>query len=217
MHGSIVLVEDEITVRARLCSIINASEKYRIAAAFNRCEEALEFLKRNRVWLVILDLGLPGISHAEAVRSIRSLDAKMEILVHTVFDADEHVFTALQCGATGYLIKDEQPDRLIAAMDELAAGGAPMSFAIARKVMAYFKSAQRAEPETGFSFTLLTTRENEVLLLLYEGNTYQSIAEKLAVSRHTVHDHIKHIYQKLEVHSRAELMHRRLKDSLSAE
>lgn len=217
MNRSIVLIEDEITVRARLCSIVNASEKYRIIAAFGRCEEALEFLKRNRVWLAILDLGLPGISHAEAVRSIRSLDPKMEILVHTVFDADEHVFTALQYGATGYLIKDAQPDRLLGAIDELAAGGAPMSFAIARKVMAYFKNAQKTGPEVVPSLTLLTARENEVLQLLYEGDTYQSIAEKLAVSRHTVHDHIKHIYQKLEVHSRAELMHKTVKENLLAE
>ncbi|MBX3720252.1 MAG: response regulator transcription factor [Turneriella sp.] len=214
MSESIIIVEDEMAVRARLAGIVEKSEKYRVVAAFHACEPALDFLRENRVWLTILDLGLPGIAHTEAVRCIREADPKMEILVHTVFDADQHVFSALQHGATGYLIKDDRPESIIAALDELAAGGAPMSFAIARKVMEFFRGFKPPPEKTPAQLEPLTAREREVLQLLYEGFKYQSIADKLGVSRHTVHDHIKHIYQKLEVHSRAELMHKTIQGNL---
>lgn len=215
MLKSIILIEDEMAVRARLVGIIGNSGNYRVVASFSNCEAALEFLCENQVWLAILDLGLPGISHAEAVRSLRAADPKLEILVHTVFDADEHVFTAMQNGATGYLIKDDKPEKMLEAIDELAQGGAPMSFAIARKVMQFFRTVKLPEEKEMQPVEPLTVRENEVLKLLYEGATYQGIANQLGVSRHTVHDHIKHIYEKLQVHSRAELMHRIVENKLS--
>jgi DNA-binding NarL/FixJ family response regulator len=214
MNPGVVIIEDEMVVRARLTGIVESSGRYQVQASFGRCEEALEFLRENSVWLVILDLGLPGISHNQAVSSIRNLAPKMEILVHTVFDADENVFSALQNGATGYLVKDDQPEKIIAAIDELALGGAPMSFAIARKVMEYFRNTRPPEKKNHADIEPLTPRENEVLQLLYEGFTYQNIAAHLAVSKHTVHDHIKHIYEKLQVHSRGELVHKAVREKL---
>lgn len=207
MRKSIVIIEDEISVRGRLEKIIQTSEKFQVLASFMRVEPALDFMQANDVWLAILDLGLPGIAHTEAVKCIRAAHPEIEILVHTVFDADENVFSALQHGATDYLIKDDKPESILNALDELAAGGSPMSFAIARKVMEFFR---RFEPPKKILPALepLTAREQEVLRLLYDGNKYRNIAEKLGVSKHTVHDHIKHIYQKLQVHSRVELMHR---------
>lgn len=212
MLKQIVIIEDEMLVRARLTTIIENSGRYAVTASFARCEPALDFIAVNLTWLVILDLGLPGISHTKAVRSIRAANSAVEILVHTVFDADENVFSALQNGATGYLVKDDQPEKIIAAIDELAQGGAPMSFAIARKVMHFFRSAKLPGSKPEFSIEPLTVRENEVLQLLYEGLTYQSIASRLNVLKHTVHDHIKHIYEKLQVHSRGELVHKVVKE-----
>lgn len=210
MLRSVMIVEDEMAVRARLANIVENSGRYTIVASYARCEPALDFLKEYPVWLTILDLGLPGIAHSEAVRRLREADPTMEILVHTVFDADANVFSALQHGATGYLIKDDKPDNIVEAIDELASGGAPMSFAIARKVMAFFRNTKMPQGVRSKPPEPLTPREGEVLQLLYEGFKYQNIAGKLGISRHTVHDHIKNIYKKLEVHSRAELIGREI-------
>ncbi len=149
---------------------------------------------------MLCDLGLPGMSGIEFIKKIKAESPSLEIMAHTVFDDRENVFSALKAGASGYLLKGCSPREIIEAIYELHQGGSPMSPKIARKVIHEFQDAEIAEQ------FVLSQREKSILKCIELGMTYKEIATDLSISSHTVHSHIKRIYEKLQSKDRTEAL-----------
>ena len=210
---NIIIVEDTKTVRTMLVALLEGQGHYKVVAAVERVEEALEYLANNCADLVILDLCLPGLSYDLAVKAIKIDSPDLDILVFTVSEEDEKVFSALKAGATGYILKTAQPLQIIAALDEIKAGGSPMSPSIARKVLREFQGPLVHEELQGM-ISPLSSRETEILDLLYRGLNITQITDKLFISPHTVHTHIKKIYTKLQVNSRSQAIYEAVQKKL---
>lgn len=151
--------------------------------------------------LALIDLGLPDGDGTELVRALAQQHPSCVIVITTLFADDAHVFPALRAGAHGYLLKDQPEERLSSALDGILRGEPPLSPAIARRLLSSFaEPPDKSHPE----LELLTPREREVLVLLSKGCRLPELAERLEISRHTVSDHLKNIYRKLNINSRAE-------------
>lgn len=162
--------------------------------------------------LVLLDLGLPDGTGSELIPDIRARHPNAWVVVLTVFDDDEHLFTALQRGADGYILKDESRTRAASILTDVLAGQPPLSARVARRVLKHF----RDEPPTrSTSEVELTTREREILVFLSRGHTAGSVAAQLEISEHTVKTHIKNLYRKLDVSTRAGLVRTALDEGLA--
>ena len=196
----IVIIEDQRRTREGLAALIGGSAGMDVVGQYRSGEEALTEIAVKHPEVVLTDLGLPGMSGTEVVAHLRDLLPGVPILVLTVHDEDQHIFDALCAGACGYLLKDVEPARLLAAIREVNSGGAPMSPEIARRVLSMFQKL--ASPKAGESG--LSARELEVLNLLAEGDSYKTCADRLAVSIDTVRFHVRRIYERLHVHSRSE-------------
>ncbi len=202
---SVAIVEDDPEIRNLLTLVIDGSPGYRCTQAYSNAEEAYEAIVKNPPDVVLMDINLPGSPGIECVRKLRETLPDLDCLMLTIQDDDTSVFESLCAGATGYLLKDTPPAALLQAISEVASGGAPMSAAIARRVLASFRSADESN---------LSQRENEVLKLLCDGANYKNIADDLHISGHTVRTHIKNIYRKLHVTSRAEAVKKAIRDRL---
>lgn len=200
----VFLVEDDPELRALMELLLNASPGFSCLASVADAEHAIARIPDLEPDLVLMDIQLPGKSGIEAVQALRMKAYEGIILMLTVQEDDRSVFDSLCAGANGYLLKDTPPAQLLSLITEAAKGGAPMSPAIARKVIRSFQVPKVA--------STLSDREMEVLSLLCDGETYRSIAEKLFVSSNTIKAHIKNIYEKLHVHSRAEAVKKALKE-----
>ena len=210
---NIVIVEDTKVVRIMLVALLDEQNGYKVVAAVESVEEALEYMAQNYVNLVILDLCLPGLSYDLAVKAIRTASPDVDILVFTVSEEDETVFSALKAGAAGYILKTATPVQIIAALDEIKAGGSPMSPSIARKVLREFQRPP-ADVELQAMISPLSSRETQILDFLYQGFNFTQIADKLFISPHTVHTHIKKIYSKLHVNSRSQAIYEAVQKKL---
>lgn len=206
----IIIIEDDGQVNKALAERLRRSTGYTMHATFQKCEDALPFLARGDIWLTILDLGLPGLSGSGAVKAVKKANPEGEILIHSIYDGGDEVFGALQAGASGYLLKGCKSVDLTEALRQLEAGGAPMSFGIARKVAGFFakRVARKESQPEALSENPLSERERGILTRLSEGYSYKDIAQISGISVHTVHTHIKNIYRKLEVNSRSEAVYR---------
>ena len=201
----IVIVEDDDVIRGSFVSLLNDNERFICIADYDNCEEAIKRLALDDPDIILMDIGLPGISGIEGIKRIKNLRPNIDILTVTVHDEGEIVFNALCAGATGYLTKNISPQRLIEAINEVRNGGAPMSTNIARLVI---RSFQRSTDSP------LTSRETEVLQHLSRGKSYTMIADDLYINKETVRTHIKNIYQKLNVHSKSAAIEKATKDRL---
>ena len=201
----ICIVEDDNLIRDGFALLINSTYGFKIVNTYQRCEDALRNLDADSPDVVLMDINLPGMSGIEGIIKIKKLRPRTNIIVVTVYEDDDLVFKALCGGAGGYLTKNMQPAKLLEAIRDIQEGGAPMSTNIARMVVASFQK-NRNSP--------LTTRETEVLELLSKGKSYTNIAEQLFVDKETIRTHIKNIYWKLEVHSKAEAIEKAIKDKL---
>lgn len=210
---NILIVEDTKTIRSKLVALLDGQHDYNVVAAVASAEEALTCLAVNQVQLVILDLGLPGLSDAPAVTAIKTACPDVNILVYTASEDDQKVYSALKSGAIGYILKGAQPQQIIAAIEEIRAGGAPMSPAIALKVLQEFQR-QPVREESKKKLSLLSNRETEILTLLYRGDNLNQMADELCISLHTVRVHIKKIYSKLMVNSRSHAIYQGLQKDL---
>ena len=206
---SVALVEDLRTTREGLAALLTASG-FRLTGCFRSFEEAYAPLAAGRADVVLLDIGLPGVSGIEGTRRLREARPELAILILTVYADEEHVFDAICAGAYGYLLKDTPPEALLAAIREVFAGGAPMSPAIARKVIRSFQQ----KPHGAAATAALSARETEVLTLLAAGHSYKTAASRLALSLDTVRFHVRNIYDKLHVHSKSEAVARALRGRL---
>ncbi|MDP1649012.1 MAG: response regulator transcription factor [Rubrivivax sp.] len=202
MH-TVLLLEDDPATRERLAGIVRASPGLALAGAFGDLKSALAWLTAHEPPRVLLvDLQLPDGSGIDLIRAAQRLAPQAEAMVISVFGDEAHVVSAIEAGATGYLLKDASADEIAQAITRLLAGEAPISSAIARHLLRRFR-ATPALPTPAVA-SPLTTREGEVLQLIAKGLSYQRIAETLVMSPHTVTTHIKQIYRKLAVNSRGE-------------
>jgi len=206
MKISVSIVEDDPPVRASLARLIDSSPGCRCVSRHGSAEKALQEIPGIKPDVVLMDINLPGINGVECVRRLKPLLPATQIIMLTVYQNTENIFDALTAGATGYLLKQTLPDELLAAIQEVHAGGSPMSSHIARKIVLSFQQAPPSSPVS----QSLTPREVEVLDLLAKGFLYKEIAEKTKTSYATVHTHIRHIYEKLHVRSRTEAVARHL-------
>ena len=196
----VAIVEDQKRTREGLAALIGGTPGFRIAGSFGSMEEAIEAIPEERPDVLLADIGLPGISGIEGVRLLKEALPLLQILMLTVYGDDDHLFEAICAGASGYLLKDTPPARLIEAIRELHEGGAPMTPEIARRTVTIFR---RVAPPAGGPHRL-SDREVEVLRLLADGHSYKTAADALDVSVDTIRFHIRHIYDKLHVHSKSE-------------
>ena len=198
----VALVEDQGGLRESLKKALTGVPGITCVAACANAEQAIDELPDLQPKVVLMDINLPGMSGVECVRHLVERIPGVLVVMLTVFDNNEAIFNSLKSGACGYLHKPVRGRELIAAIREVAAGGSPMSARIARMVVQAFSTpapASPAEPEAS-----LTDREQAVLDLVLEGYPYKQIADRLDLSVYTVNFHIRNIYGKLQVHSRAE-------------
>lgn len=196
---NIWLVEDNLRYRKSLAGLINATERMRCSNAFISCEEALQkFPEETSPDVILLDIGLPGMSGIQGIEKFKELSPSTLVIILTVYDDNDKVFNALCAGASGYLLKDSPPEKIIEAIKEVLAGGAPMNMQIAHKVLGMFAQFKPKKSNYG-----LSDREKEILLHMVSGLTKQQIADKLFLSFHTVNTHLKNIYNKLHVNTRS--------------
>ena len=197
------LIEDNDRLRADFAQVIDEAADMSCVAAFATAEDALNGLRGGLPDVLLVDINLPGMSGIEFVRRMRASGAATQMVMLTTFDDANTVFESLKAGANGYVLKRAALGELIDAIRDVASGGAPMTGAIARKVVQYFSHrAPAPEIET------LTDREREVLVALSQGQQYKEIADTLGISINTVRKHIRAIYDKLHVSTRMEAVNK---------
>lgn len=200
----VALVEDDDELRDALRSSLAHDPGITMCGDHSEVPSFLSALPDMRPDVVVMDIGLPGISGVEGVRSASAILPGVQFLMCTVRDDDDTLFEALCAGATGYLVKEASPAQLATAIKELHAGGSPMSPGIARRVIRALTHRNRPHP----GVRLLTERERMVLDELAQGYRYKEIADRLGVSIDTVRSHVRSIYEKLQVRSRTDAVNK---------
>jgi DNA-binding NarL/FixJ family response regulator len=195
MKTKICIIEDDKFIRASFIEVLSLD--YEVIGAYSNAEDFLAEVEKLRPEIVLFDIELPGISGIEGIRQLKKKLPKTQVMVVTVYESDTLVFEALCAGAVGYLTKNIEGHRLIDAIEELKRGGAPMSTNIAKMVVSSFQKNNK---------TPLSKRETEVLALLAQGKSYSVIADEIFLNKETIRSHIKNIYWKLEVHSKADAL-----------
>ncbi|MFU8862057.1 MAG: response regulator [Cyclonatronaceae bacterium] len=198
----VVIVEDNQTIRQGLKLLINGTSGYQCKLDYGDCESLLANIQHIKVDIVLMDIGLPGMSGIEGIRRVKEIMPAVTVLVLTVYEESHTVFEALKAGAIGYMVKKTPPARLLEAIDEAMHGGSPMSAHIARKVVDFFgKRPVSHDKEEEYN---LTQREKELLSGLVDGKNYKVLAFNYQISIETVRFHFRNIYKKLHVHSQSE-------------
>lgn len=197
---NISIVEDLTEIREGLRFMVNQTPGFACISAYDNAEDAYKGLPKDTPDIVIMDINLPGGTGIDCMKKLKAAGQKMQFVIFTVYEDSDQVFEALSAGASGYLLKNSSPDRIISALRELHAGGSPMSLSIARKVVASF---HRPVEQNN-----LSDREMEVLTLLSKGLLYKEIAAKLSIAPGTVTQHIHNIYEKLHVQNRTEAVNK---------
>ncbi|MEM5566404.1 response regulator transcription factor [Psychroserpens sp. AS72] len=206
MKHKVVIVEDNIPLSEGFAEIINQTSDFEVVAIYDNCEDAIKNLRKDGAKTFLMDIDLPGINGVEGTKQIKKVFPNANIIMVTVFENSDVVFDALCAGASGYLTKNLKSEELIDALKECVSGGAPMSIKIAKMVVGSFqKKPSKIE---------LSNREKDVLMQLSEGNSYDSIADNLFISKNTIKFHLKNIYIKLQVNSNIEAVQKANKENL---
>lgn len=206
----VAIIEDRREIREGLSMLINGTAGFKCTDSYRSMEDALPRIGGNLPDVVLSDIGLPGMSGIEGMRILKEKHPNLLLLMLTVYDDDERIFDALCAGACGYLLKKTPPAKLLEGLREAVDGGSPMSPEVARRVIALFRDIrppERADYE-------LTPHETRLLKLLVEGHNYKTAAFELNVSINTISFHMRHIYEKLQVHSKSEAVAKALRDRL---
>jgi DNA-binding NarL/FixJ family response regulator len=196
----LVIVEDDPILLESLKLLLGGEAGITVAGAYGNAEDALRALKKAAPEVMLADLGLPGMSGIELIKRAKENMPSLEIMAHTVFEDRENVFSAIKAGASGYILKGSSPREIVEAIHDIHKGGAPMSPKIARKVIYEFQD------ETAGEQFVLSQREKDIVKCVEQGLTYKEISLRLKISSHTVHTHIKNIYEKLQAKDRGEAL-----------
>jgi DNA-binding NarL/FixJ family response regulator len=191
----VVIVEDNTIVREGFAFLVSSNPKFVVVNTYDRAEDALRNLADDQPVIMLMDIALPGMNGIKAIAEVKKLRPAVHILIISVHEESEVVFEALCAGAIGYLTKTSNYDRVTTALEEIINGGSPMSSQIARMVVSSFARNQRSP---------LSPRETEILTELATGKSYTRIADQLFLSKDTIRTHIRNIYAKLQVSSKAD-------------
>jgi len=200
---TIGIVEDNRDLRASLKRMVDNAPGYRCVCVCGSAEDALREMPAAKPEVVLMDIHLPNRSGIVCTRQLRDLCPATQVLILTVYEDYDSILNALKAGASGYLLKRSSPREILQAITEVKDGGSPMSTQIARKVVASFREPSKSGHAAEDS---LSEREAEVLGFMTHGLSEKEIADKLHVSVNTIKSHRKHVYQKLHVRSRSEIM-----------
>ena len=211
MNIKVAIFDDNKNLLDSLFQLINGSPGFICVGAFPNCNELVSDIKRSRPDVVLMDIEMPGMTGIEAVLLIKENFPEVKILMETIFEEDEKVFGSICNGAEGYILKNTPPVMILDAIREVYEGGAPMTPSIASKVLKMFRSHTGRVKDNSLN---LTTREKEILSCLVEGMSYKLIADKCFISIDTVGGHIRHIYEKLQVHSKSEAVVKAIKRNI---
>ena len=197
---SFAIVEDQLELRKNLMEWLGQAPGLKCVGSYSSGEEALKHLPKLYPEVVLMDINLPGMSGIQCVSRLKQFLPETDVLMLTTYDHADMIFDAIRAGATGYLLKNQPREELVQALQQVRAGGSPMSLKIARKVITHFQAPKSQVDE----LAQLTNREQEILRLLTKGYLYKEIADHLGVSLGTIQTHIASVYEKLHVHSRTE-------------
>ena len=200
MEIRILVYEDNPDLRDSLCALLRGTEGFELAGAFQDCSDVEEQVATLIPDVVLMDIDMPNVNGLEGLKIIRETAPQTLVIMLTVFDDDSSIFEAIKLGASGYLLKRTPPAKILEAITEVFSGGAPMTPAVARKVIELFKEKKNSSAD---NFDL-TDRELEVLKLIIDGNSVKLIADELNLSQDAVKSRIKKIYEKLHVHNMGE-------------
>ena len=215
MEIRVAIFEDNKLVRDALEAILNGTAGYKCTGAFADGNNLERDIRRSEPDVVMMDIEMPGVDGIAATKIIHEKFPEIKILIQTVFNDNEKIFSALCAGSSGYILKNDPPSKQIEAIQEVFNGGAPMSSSIAQKVLQFFsnKNVILVSPEaTDYQ---LSDREKEILFLITSGHNFRTIAEKSFISYETVRTHVKKIYKKLHVASRHEAIQKAKQQGLA--
>ena len=198
----ICIIEDMVDIQHGLRSVIESDERLHWIRSFETAEEAMEWIPKLKPDVVITDINLPGKNGIECVFELKNLNPAIQFIMFTIYEDNDQVFEALKAGATGYILKNTDPEKIVEAILELHEGGSPMSPKIARKVLQSFNKTENPVLQ------LISKREREVLDLLSKGYLYKEIADQLNITLSTVKRHLNHIYEKLQVQNKTEAVNK---------
>jgi DNA-binding NarL/FixJ family response regulator len=199
---SVLVADDQSMVRAGFRMLLGGEDDVEVVAEARDGLEAVEKAVRFKPTIVLMDIRMPELDGLEATRRILAADPAARILILTTFDLDEYIYEALNAGASGFVLKDDPPEQLIAAIRTVAAGDALLSPAVTKRVIRQFARNRRPEPPKGLDE--LTEREREILLLIAGGLSNAEIGEQLYIEETTVKTHVTHILQKLDLRDRVQ-------------
>jgi DNA-binding NarL/FixJ family response regulator len=208
MPITVSIIEDDAQARAGFAQLVDTSGDCQCISQHESIEAALPSLAQLRPNVVLVDINLPGMSGVEGVHRMREVIPQAQFMMLTVYEDSDLILSALKAGATGYLLKRAAASDLISAVRDVHAGGSPMTSQIARKIVQSFQQPL----STDAAIDKLSAREAEVLELLARGFLYKEIADKMRITYATVNTHIRHIYEKLQVHSRTEAVSKHLRN-----
>jgi DNA-binding NarL/FixJ family response regulator len=207
---TVTIIEDQRTTREALKALLDGSEGFQTLDLFGSMEEALPKMGARLPDVALVDIGLPGMSGIEGIRRMRDDFPSLLMLVLTVYEDDARIFEAACAGACGYVLKKTPLKQLLTSIREAVNGGAPMSPEIARRVFRLFREIRPPERAE----YALTPHEIRLLKLLVEGHSYKTAATEIGVSPHTISFHLRHVYEKLHVHSKSEAVSKALRQGL---
>ncbi|UCH11679.1 MAG: response regulator transcription factor [Fidelibacterota bacterium] len=208
---AVAIIEDNRYLRAAWKAIFDDDKRFSRVSVYGSCEEAFQDAALGKHHVIIMDINLPGMSGIDGVRYLREHHPGILVLMATVHADREHVFDAICAGAVGYLVKAVTPEELVQAVLDAWSGGSPMSHDIARMILTSFHANRQQKQLPGMT---LSEREQEILAKLAEGKTYSAIGKELSLSLDGIRHHIRHIYEKLQVHSRGEAVAKGLREKL---
>jgi len=201
--ATVCIVEDLEDIRNGIAAIINMTPEFKVLQTFANAEAALEPLLQLEPDIVIMDIHLPGISGIECIRRIHEKNKHIQFMMFTIYENSDTVFEALEAGATGYILKNSSPQKIIESLHELCQGGSPMNAEIAKKLVKRFQKQSFALDEYN-----LTPKEQQIVELMAKGYLYKEIAGELNNTVNTIKQHIRHIYEKLHVQNKAEAINK---------
>ena len=209
MPITVWIIEDNVSFRTNAAAAINDTDGLACSGAYRSCEEALPHLRGDKPNVILMDIGLPGMSGIEGIQRVHEFSPDVQVIVLTVFEDEDKLFKAICAGASGYLLKGADLDEIAEAIRLAHEGGSPMTPRIARRVLGFFTQGRPKQPDYG-----LTDREKEILRKMADGLIKKEIADAFAISIHTVNTHIRSIYEKLQVNTNTGAVAKALREDL---
>jgi len=215
MAVRVTIFDDNKRLLDSLSVLIDGSPGFQMAGIFENCNNLISDIERTQPDVILMDIEMPGINGIEAVKMVKHRFPKMNVMMQTAFENDENVFAAICAGASGYILKNTPPSKILECIIEVYQGGSPMSPSVARKVLGFLQQPMPDEKkETTVENYNLSAREKEILACLVKGMSYKMIAEQCNITYETVRSHMKNIYEKLHVASMTEAVAKAINQKL---